>query len=132
MEDALNQVVKALVEALGLAILALVTELIRRMVKRIGLTISAQQMTKIEEAAKRAILSVEERAEAAAANGLARWSPDNKLQDAISKLLELFPGMTAEEASDHIHAALPTVNLGASAAVVMASVPVDIKKDETK
>lgn len=105
MDAFIDEVVKIIGAALGTALIGLLVQLARKY----GFDISAAKHAQLESVAQQAILMVEEKAAAAVKAQVGKVNPAEKLNAAVSIVLERMPGVSREEAADIIHAKLPEV-----------------------
>ncbi|OFW05634.1 MAG: hypothetical protein A3H96_11275 [Acidobacteria bacterium RIFCSPLOWO2_02_FULL_67_36] len=113
MNDVLIDVLKTVGTILAPILATLLTALAYKALKRAGLDLDAEKQAKLEYLARQAIL----RAEEWGANQLKTHLPatsGQKLQRAVTDLLDKVPGISDVEAAALVHAELPKVALGAS------------------
>lgn len=123
--DAVTALQLALVETVRLIIMALAPILVGAMTavavqvfRRFGLEIDAQKQARLEHFATLAIQEAEEWAarRVTTQTGIVVQGVE-KLERAVSSLLDLIPGITRDEATTIVHARLPQVGIGAAAAL---------------
>lgn len=118
MESVITSLSNELVHALAPVLVAGIMALIGFAIKKVHLSISADTQARLQVIAQQAVLSVEERAAALVAQELRKWTPAEKLNAAISEVLQRLPNVSAEEARSAVNAALPQMGLGAAAGAV--------------
>lgn len=110
--DLTTEVIKTVLAIATPVLVGLLTTLLVKVLQKYNLSISADNQAKLEYFAQQAILSTEEWAASRIKAHLPTVSAD-KLTQAITTLTAKVPGITADEAANLIHAALPKMELGA-------------------
>ncbi len=116
MDALLQELARAVVGVLGVLLVPLLIQQLRKL----GLQVSAEQDAKLRAVAQSAIRGAEEQAAsvAKASMGGTVIKGSEKLERAVSTVLERLPGITPEEATRIVHEELPRAGAGAAAAAV--------------
>ncbi len=116
LDTLLPELAKLLVGVIG----ALLVPLLIQQMRKLGLQVSAEQDAKLRAVAQSAIRGAEEQAAAVAkqsAGGIVLKGSE-KLERAVSTVLERVPGVSEGEAKRIVHEELPRVGAGATAAAL--------------
>jgi hypothetical protein len=113
MEQLIEPIVAGLGVVLTMAVIALGTQLFRKL----GIELDVKRQQQLESFARSAVLRVEEVATAEARKHLSAWTGPQKLQAAVTDVVDRLPRVDRAEAERIVHAVLPTVGIGAAAAV---------------
>lgn len=111
MEAILHNIMLALASAFALAL----TNYLVAQAKRNGIEIDAAEQKAIRDNAEAAALFAEEKAADYAQRGLAKLTSTDKMRVALAYLRARHPAIDPSRAEDEIHAALPSVGIGATA-----------------
>lgn len=112
-----EQLIDPIVTALGGLLASLLVALAIRAFQKMGIELDAKREAQIESVARAAVLRVEEVAKAQARKHLTEWTGPQKLQAAVTEVVDRLPRVDRAEAERIVHAVLPTVGIGAAAAV---------------
>lgn len=123
VEQVIDGVVAYLGQSVGEFVYWAILALLALLARKLGLSISNDRQGKIEHYARQAAIWAEERAEAAARAGAAKWSAHEKAAAALDKFLGWVPWYKwipggRDKAADLIVSVLPSAGLGAIAASV--------------
>jgi hypothetical protein len=119
MDTFANQIAHAITNVAIAVLVPLLVMLAVKALKKLGISLDAEKQAQLEYVAKQAALKVEEVAANRIAAGLSKMSPTAKLRDAIGTVIDKLPNVSAKEAEDAIHAALPQIGAGASAGITV-------------
>lgn len=114
----IEQLIDPIVAALGVVLAGAIVTLGTRLFKRLGIDLDIKRQEQLEGYARAAVLRVEELAKAQAHARLAEWTGPEKLQAAVSDVVDRLPRVDRDEAERIVHAVLPTLGMGATAGVV--------------
>lgn len=99
----------------GAFLLGLVSLLLNKLRKKYNLEISAGMQEQLEAVAKRGIAFAQEKADATIKANLTRFTGSDKLNAAITFIMDNSPGVTEQQAHDLVHSVLGmTSGVGAS------------------
>jgi ERCC4-type nuclease len=112
-----EQLIDPIVTAMGGILAGVLVALALRALKKMGIELDVQKQQQLESVARAAVLRVEEVAKSQARKHLADWSGPEKLQAAVTEVVDRLPRVDRDEAERIVHAVLPTVGIGAAAAV---------------
>ena len=113
----MEQLIDPIVTALGGLLAGVLVALVLRALKKMGIELDVQKQQQLEGVARAAVLRVEEVAKAQARKQVGQWTGAQKLQAAVTEVVDRLPRVDRAEAERIVHAVLPTVGIGAAAAV---------------
>lgn len=113
----MEQLIDPIVTALGGVLVSVLVALAIRALQKIGVDLDVKRQEQLEGVARAAVLRVEEITKAQARKQLATWSGPEKLREAVTEVVDRIPRVDALEAQRVVQAVLPTVGIGAAAAV---------------
>jgi hypothetical protein len=102
-------------DALAVVAAGFVVLLARRLLQKVGLSLKEDQERQLQFWVKQAVLKAEEIVNARRSAGQPTSTAADKFDMALADLHEKAPGLTGQQASDKIHAALPDLGLGSTA-----------------
>jgi hypothetical protein len=108
MEQVVQQLLTELIKVAALVVGGFAVAALHKFRLKVGLQADAEQDAKVRAAVQNSILATEEglRAEAKRLTGSAG---DQKMADAVTKVMDKMPGLTVGEASTLVHEELPKV-----------------------
>lgn len=110
----IEQLIDPIVAALGVLLAGAVVTLGTRLFQKLGIELDIKREQQLESVARAAVLRVEEIAKAQARKHLADWSGSQKLQAAVTEVVDRLPRVDRDEAERIVHAVLPTMGMGAT------------------
>ncbi len=106
--------VKTVFPIISAIIAAFVVILLRKLSKKTGIQVSDAAMKLASSVAMRGVAMAEERGAAAIKNSGAKLGNSEKLNIAVSHIMDNIPGFTAKQAADYAHAAMARLGAGAT------------------
>jgi glutamine synthetase type III len=110
--QAVTEWATAILTPIAVAISALIVRLILIQINRLNIKLSFDQQAQLTEVTKQAVLKVEELTAQQLGKGAA--TAETKLKMATDDIVKKLPSVSAADATDSVHATLPTLGLGAA------------------
>lgn len=114
MDELQKEIIQTVVAIAAPVIASLVAGILVKVFQKFGLDVSAEKHAKLEKIALDAILRAEEWAASKVRTAPGSITAANKLEQAVTDIVDKVPGVTRDEAADLVHANIAKLGLGAA------------------